>query len=274
MPDEGLEPPRNKGFGIPLTRRPWRRSSPHARGRRRPPWLAASCPIVVLWRGGLRIQEALRSAKPTSTAAEARYSYTTAEAAGAARSAWTRRDGSSCGPGSPRAWSYRSDRCSGIIDGPTRGRPWSAASVRVEFRPSPCRPVSGAGSRRTSCATPSVLERGASERIDKRRRRTVELAREGVQLNAIQRQLGHANLSTTSIYLQGIDTEEIIATAHAISQEGDAHPGPPQAEVPQASGGASRRTRLKPPLRSSPSQLSCIRSGGLGPARRAGAQVR
>ena len=31
----------------------------------------------------------------------------------------------------------------------------------------------------------------------------------------IQCQLGHANLGTTSIYLQGIDTEEIIATAHA-----------------------------------------------------------
>jgi site-specific recombinase XerD len=27
-------------------------------------------------------------------------------------------------------------------------------------------------------------------------------------LNVIQRQLGHANLGTTSIYLQGIDTEE------------------------------------------------------------------
>ena len=43
----------------------------------------------------------------------------------------------------------------------------------------------------------------------------VELAREGVALNVIQRQLGHANLGTTSIYLQGIDTEEIIATIHA-----------------------------------------------------------
>ena len=38
------------------------------------------------------------------------------------------------------------------------------------------------------------------------------LAREGVPLNIIQRQLGHANLGTTSIYLQGIDPEEIIAT--------------------------------------------------------------
>ena len=43
----------------------------------------------------------------------------------------------------------------------------------------------------------------------------LELAREGVPLNIIQRQLGHANLGTTSIYLQGIDTEEIIATVHA-----------------------------------------------------------
>ena len=33
-------------------------------------------------------------------------------------------------------------------------------------------------------------------------------------LNIIQRQLGHANLGTTSVYLQGIDTEEIIAAVH------------------------------------------------------------
>ena len=36
----------------------------------------------------------------------------------------------------------------------------------------------------------------------------------GVPLNIIQRQLGHATLGTTSIYLQGIDTEEIIAAVH------------------------------------------------------------
>jgi integrase/recombinase XerD len=38
----------------------------------------------------------------------------------------------------------------------------------------------------------------------------VEMAREGVPLNIIQRQLGHANLGITSIYLQGIDNGEII----------------------------------------------------------------
>ena len=43
----------------------------------------------------------------------------------------------------------------------------------------------------------------------------VELAHEGVPLNVIQRQLGHTNLGVTSIYLQGIDSAEIIATVHA-----------------------------------------------------------
>jgi integrase len=36
-----------------------------------------------------------------------------------------------------------------------------------------------------------------------------------VPLNIIQRQLGHTNLGTTSIYLQGIDPAEIIAAVHA-----------------------------------------------------------
>jgi len=43
----------------------------------------------------------------------------------------------------------------------------------------------------------------------------IELAREGVPLNVIQRQLGHRNLGVTSIYLQGIDPGEIIETIHA-----------------------------------------------------------
>jgi len=41
------------------------------------------------------------------------------------------------------------------------------------------------------------------------------MAREGIPLNVIQRQLGHANLSVTSVYLQGIDNSEIIATVCA-----------------------------------------------------------
>jgi integrase len=37
----------------------------------------------------------------------------------------------------------------------------------------------------------------------------VEMAREGVPLVVIQRQLGHSNLGITSVYLQGIDNAEI-----------------------------------------------------------------
>jgi site-specific recombinase XerD len=71
--------------------------------------------------------------------------------------------------------------------------------VRVEFR----RLATQAGVRR----------RFAPHQL--RHAHAVELAREGVPLNVSQRQLGHASLGTTSIYLQGIDTEEIIATVHA-----------------------------------------------------------
>jgi site-specific recombinase XerD len=86
-----------------------------------------------------------------------------------------------------------------VVDGPTRGRPWSGAAVRSEFR----RLAAQAGVRR----------RFAPHQL--RHAHALELAREGVPLNIIQRQLGHANLGTTSIYLQGIDPEEIIATVRA-----------------------------------------------------------
>jgi site-specific recombinase XerD len=88
-------------------------------------------------------------------------------------------------------------RTAGRRSGPTRGRPWSSSNARVEFR----RLAAQAGIRR----------RFAPHQL--RHARAVELAREGVPLTVIQRQFGHANLGTTSIYLQGIDTEEIIATA-------------------------------------------------------------
>jgi site-specific recombinase XerD len=81
-----------------------------------------------------------------------------------------------------------------IIDGPTRGRRWSGAAVCSEFR----RIAARAGVRRRF-APPQL-----------RHAHALELAREGVPLNIIQRQLGHTNLGTTSIYLQGIDPEEVI----------------------------------------------------------------
>jgi site-specific recombinase XerD len=86
-----------------------------------------------------------------------------------------------------------------IIDGPTCGRPWSAAAVRHEFR--------------LVAAKAGVRRRFAPHQL--RHAHALELAREGVPLNIIQRQLGHTNLGTTSIYLQGIDPEEILSAVRA-----------------------------------------------------------
>jgi len=41
------------------------------------------------------------------------------------------------------------------------------------------------------------------------------LLREGILLPLIQRQLGHAYVSTAGTYLEGISSEEIIGAVHA-----------------------------------------------------------
>jgi site-specific recombinase XerD len=155
--------------------------------------------IVVLWRAGLRVQGGARTrrARPRSAA---RFAARARGEGGRRREigvdAW--------GWEQLQPWlDARIELPIGplfcIIDGPTRGRSWSSAGVRAEFR----RLAAQAGVRR----------RFAPHQL--RHAHAVELAREGVPLNVIQRQLGHASLGTTSIYLQGIDTEEIIATGHA-----------------------------------------------------------
>jgi site-specific recombinase XerD len=74
-----------------------------------------------------------------------------------------------------------------IATGPTRGRAWSAGAARTELRHAAAR----AGIRRR--VAPHQL----------RHAHAVEMAREGVPLIVIQRQLGDTNLGITSIYLQG-----------------------------------------------------------------------
>ena len=51
--------------------------------------------IVIMWRAGLRIQEALALAEAISITAAARYSSDAARAGAAARSGWTHGDGNS-----------------------------------------------------------------------------------------------------------------------------------------------------------------------------------
>jgi site-specific recombinase XerD len=150
--------------------------------------------IVVLWRAGLRVQEALAL---TEHDLDRRRDSTLVRNGKGGRRREVRMD----------EWAWEQLRpwlaahaelpvgplfC--VIDGATRGRAWSAAAVRTEFR----RLASRAGVRR----------RFAPHQL--RHAHALELAREGVPLNIIQRQLGHVNPGTTSIYLQGIDPEEII----------------------------------------------------------------
>jgi site-specific recombinase XerD len=85
-----------------------------------------------------------------------------------------------------------------VIDGPSKGRGWAATAVRAELR----RLAIEAGVRR----------RFAPHQL--RHAHAVELARVGIAVNLIQRQLGHTDLGTTSTYLQGIDPSEIIEAVH------------------------------------------------------------
>ena len=151
--------------------------------------------IVVLWRAGLRVQEALALGEHDLDPRRGSILVRTGKGG-------RRREVGMDEWGWEQLRPWRTARAElpvgplfCIIDGPTRGRPWSSAGVRSEFR----RTAANAGVRR----------RFAPHQL--RHAHALELARQGVPLNIIQRQLGHANLGTTSIYLQGIDPEEIIA---------------------------------------------------------------
>ena len=126
--------------------------------------------IVVLWRAGLRVQEALALAEHDLD--QRRGSLLVRNGKGGRR----REVGmDACGWEQLRPWlSARAELPVGplfcIIDGPTRGRPWSGAAVRCEFR----RLAGQAGVRRRFA--PHQLCHAHA----------LELAREGVRLNIIR----------------------------------------------------------------------------------------
>jgi site-specific recombinase XerD len=152
--------------------------------------------IVVLWRSGLRVSEAL--ALSEGDLDERRGSVLVRRGKNGKRRevgmddwAWDQL----------RPWldvraALPVGRLFCVIDGPTRGRPWAPGAVRTQLR----RLAAEAGVRR----------RFAPHQL--RHAHAVEMAREGVPLNVIQRQLGHTDLGVTSVYLQGIDNDEVINT--------------------------------------------------------------
>jgi site-specific recombinase XerD len=155
--------------------------------------------IMILWRAGLRIGEALALAETDLDRSRGAVLVRRGKGGrrrevGMDRWAWNQLD----------PWlDIRARLPVGallcVIHGPTAGRHWEASAARKQLHQ-----VAGrAGVRR----------RFAPHQL--RHAHAVEMAHEGVPLVVIQRQLGHANLGITWIYLQGIDNSEIIATVHS-----------------------------------------------------------
>jgi len=156
--------------------------------------------IVILWRAGLRIGEALDLAETDLDASRGAVLVRRGKGGrrrevGMDRWAWSQLE----------PWmSVRRHLPVGallcVIRGATAGRHWEPSSARKQLG----RTAVNAGVRR----------RFAPHQL--RHAHAVEMAHEGVPLVVIQRQLGHyANLGITSIYLQGIDSSEIIDTVHS-----------------------------------------------------------
>jgi site-specific recombinase XerD len=155
--------------------------------------------IVVLWRAGLRISEALKLAEGDLDSE--RGALLVRRGKGGKR----RESGmDDWGWEHLRRWlEHRAQMPVGplfcVINGPTRGRPWLGSAAREQLR--------------HLAVAAGVRRRFAPHQL--RHAHAVEMAREGVPLNVIQRQLGHADLGVTSVYLQGIDNTEVISTIHA-----------------------------------------------------------
>ena len=88
-----------------------------------------------------------------------------------------------------------------VVEGPTCGRGWSQTGARAELR--------------RLAAIAGVCRRFAPHQL--RHAHAVEMAREGVPLPVIQRQLGHAHLGVTST----------LPTRHRHSRDHRHHPRPP-----------------------------------------------
>jgi integrase len=155
--------------------------------------------IVILWRAGLRIGEALDLSEADLDMG--RGSLLVRSGKGGKRREAGMDD---WGWQQLRPWlAHRTAVPPGplfcVIDGPTRGRPWDVSAARARLR--------------QLALQAGVRRRFAPHQL--RHAHAIEMAQEGVALNIIQRQLGHTDLGVTSIYLQGIDNTQIINAVHS-----------------------------------------------------------
>ena len=154
--------------------------------------------IVVLWRAGLRISEALALTEtdldPDRGSLIVRHGKgDKRREVGMDRWAWTHLT-----PWLEIREPLPIGRLFCVVRGPTRGRPCSSAGIRAQLH--------------SAAASAGVRRRFAPHQL--RHAHAVEMSRKGISLIVIQRQLGHADLAITSRYLRGIDNTEIIAAVH------------------------------------------------------------
>ena len=154
--------------------------------------------IVVLWRAGLRITEALSLAETDLDqdrgALVVRHGKgDKRREVGMDRWGWTH-----LAPWLELRRTLPVGALFCVLRGPTRGRPCAPAGIRGQLH----RTAQAAGVRR----------RFAPHQL--RHAHAVEMSREGIPLLVIQRQLGHADLAITSAYLRGIDSTEVIQAVH------------------------------------------------------------
>jgi site-specific recombinase XerD len=152
--------------------------------------------IVLLWRAGLRISEALDLRESDLDATRGAILVRHGKGGkrrevGMDRWAWKQLD-----PWLERRRDLPIGALLCVLHGSTAGRRWEPSAARKQLH----RTAADAGIRR----------RFAPHQL--RHAHAIEMAHEGVPLVVIQRQLGHAHLGITSIYLQGIDNAEIVNT--------------------------------------------------------------
>jgi site-specific recombinase XerD len=206
--------PRNKGLRYPPDPQTVEEiiAVMHAAGNA-PEGVRLSAVIVVLWRAGLRISEAL--ALSESDLDHQRGAVLVRRGKGGKRRevgmdrwAWEQLE-----PWLDLRQGLPVGALFCVVRGPTRGRPCAPAGIR--------------GQLRAAAESARVRRRFAPHQL--RHAHAVEMSRQGVPLLVIQRQLGHADLGITSAYLRGIDNSEIIHAVH--ERPAPMIPAPPRVGV-------------------------------------------
>lgn len=156
--------------------------------------------IVILWRSGLRIHEALNLTEHELDRAGGTVTVLKGKG-GKYRvvgmddwafeqiDAWTLE----------RRMRYPAGPLLCLVQGPTRGKRWAETAAR--------------GAIRDLAKTAGVPRRCAPHQL--RHALAVEMAREGHPIIYISRQLGHSNVGTTATYLSGISNDEVVKAVMA-----------------------------------------------------------